>query len=350
VTQLVEFNSVNGSALPTVAAPAVLSSRHMSSNWTLTSGLPAGALTLNGISLGALPSGSNLQDVAKWLNDSQTSFSATQAITANIRKSEIQVGGSTQTVYRLELSRAATNTSDDIRLGIGPKGKPADLNALGFDTTLHVQGGTPDDLLVFVTDTGGNDSMARLQASVTGQNGSIKQFLRESPMEVRFVTDTHYEIVDSRTRSVLAERQLLVDANSPTPKIQYRGLKLEFSTYPKSGDRFTIDGNIDGIGNNEAMLSLVELESAKLMPGGLTITEAYIERVNQVGNVARQAAIADQALQVVYRQAQEARDSISGVSLDEEASALVRFQQAYQANAKVMQTAMALFDTILQVR
>jgi flagellar hook-associated protein 1 FlgK len=38
------------------------------------------------------------------------------------------------------------------------------------------------------------------------------------------------------------------------------------------------------------------------------------------------------------------------VSLDEEASALVRFQQAYQANAKVMQTAMSMFDTILQVR
>jgi len=28
----------------------------------------------------------------------------------------------------------------------------------------------------------------------------------------------------------------------------------------------------------------------------------------------------------------------------------VRFQQAYQANAKVMQTAMSMFDTILQVR
>jgi flagellar hook-associated protein 1 len=38
------------------------------------------------------------------------------------------------------------------------------------------------------------------------------------------------------------------------------------------------------------------------------------------------------------------------VSLDEEASALVRFQQAYQANAKVMQTAMSLFDTIVQIR
>jgi flagellar hook-associated protein 1 FlgK len=86
------------------------------------------------------------------------------------------------------------------------------------------------------------------------------------------------------------------------------------------------------------------------MPGGLTMTEAYIERVNQVGNVARQAAIAEQALTVVYRQALEARDAISGVSLDEEASALVRFQQAYQANAKIMQTSMALFEAILQVR
>jgi flagellar hook-associated protein 1 FlgK len=156
--------------------------------------------------------------------------------------------------------------------------------------------------------------------------------------------------VDSTTQTVLAERELTLDPNSPTPSLSYRGLKLEFSTAPKAGDEFTTDGNRDGIGNNETMLQLVALEDQPLMPGGLTITEAYIERVNQVGNVARQAAISQQALEVVYRQAQDDRDKISGVSLDEEASALVRFQQAYQANAKVMQTAMSMFDTILQVR
>lgn len=86
------------------------------------------------------------------------------------------------------------------------------------------------------------------------------------------------------------------------------------------------------------------------MPGGLTASESYIERVNQVGNVARQAAISQQALTVVYEQAREARDGVSGVSLDQEAAALVRFQQAYQANAKVMQIASQLFDSILQVR
>jgi flagellar hook-associated protein FlgK len=148
----------------------------------------------------------------------------------------------------------------------------------------------------------------------------------------------------------VAERSLQVDPNDTTPSLTYRGLRLEFSTAPKAGDVFTIDGNDDGIGNNEAMLRMVALEEDAIMPGGLTMTEAYIERVNQVGSVARQSAIAEQALSVVYQQAQEARDGISGVSLDEEASALVRFQQAYQANAKVMQVAMALFDSILQVR
>jgi flagellar hook-associated protein FlgK len=169
-------------------------------------------------------------------------------------------------------------------------------------------------------------------------------------MTVTFTSPTDYTIVDTQTNTVLAERTLSVDPNAPTPSLTYRGLKLEFSTAPKTGDVFSIDGNSDGIGNNEAMLQLVALEDAEVMPGGLTLSEAYIERVNQVGNVAQQASIAEQALSVVYQQAQEARDGISGVSLDEEASALVRFQQAYQANAKVMQTAMDLFQSILQVR
>jgi flagellar hook-associated protein FlgK len=205
-------------------------------------------------------------------------------------------------------------------------------------------------LLVFVTDRSGAAGSATLTAQFDGIAGNMKQTLRTSPLQVTFTSDTAYKIVDTATDTVVAERTLQANPNSSVPSLSYRGLKLEFSTAPKSGDIFTIDGNADGIGNNEAMLRMVELEDQAVMPGGLTMTEAYIERVNQVGNVARQAAIAEQALTVVYQQAQEARDGISGVSLDEEASALVRFQQAYQANAKVMQVAMAMFDSILQVR
>jgi flagellar hook-associated protein FlgK len=326
-----QFNTTTGDLLAPQKTPAVLTGKTFVPS---TGGIEPGALTLNGKSLSALAGPLTLSSVVNWLNTE----TATTGITAS------------ESVGRLVLSRASNNTTDDIRLGMGSNGTPADLSRLGFDTRIAIQGVAKDDLLIFVTDRSGSASSATVSGQFTGTEGGMKQTLRASPLQVTFISDTQYKIIDTITDTVVAERTLQVNVNSTTPTLTYRGLKLEFSTAPKAGDVFTIDGNKDGIGNNEAMLRLVALEDNAIMPGGLTMTEAYIERVNQVGSVARQAAIAEQALSVVYQQAQEARDGISGVSLDEEASALVRFQQAYQANAKVMQTAMSLFDAILQVR
>ena len=328
---LQQFNPATRELLSPQKTAAVLTSNTFVPS---AGGIDAGALTLNGRPLTALAGPLTLSAVVNWLNTE----SANTGITASASEG------------KLVLSRASTNTTDDIRLGMGSNGTPADLNRLGFDTRISVKGGTTDDLLVFVTDRSGADSSATVSAQFAGQEGSMKQTLRTSSLQVSFTSATTYTILDTTSGSIVAERSLQVDPNDTTPSLTYRGLRLEFSTAPKAGDVFTIDGNDDGIGNNEAMLRMVALEEDAIMPGGLTMTEAYIERVNQVGSVARQSAIAEQALSVVYQQAQEARDGISGVSLDEEASALVRFQQAYQANAKVMQVAMALFDSILQVR
>ncbi|PUE43287.1 flagellar hook-associated protein FlgK [Limnohabitans sp. Hippo3] len=333
-----QFNAVTGEIQSPLKTAATLTSKTFVNS---TDGFAAGALTLNGKDLPALDGPITLSKVVDWINDATAADPVSSRVTASIQDG------------KLVLSRPASNTTDDIRLGMG-SGTPADLQRLGFDTTISIEGGTPDDLLVFVTDqslsANAPASTVNITAQFSGIQGDMKQTLRASALQVEFTSDQDYKIIDSRTNTVLAERRLIPDPLSATPSLSYRGLKLSFSTAPKAGDQFTIDGNRDGIGNNETMLRLVNLETKRTMPGGLTMTEAYIERVNQVGNVARQAAIAEQALSVVYQQAQEARDGISGVSLDEEASALVRFQQAYQANAKVMQTAMALFDTILQVR
>lgn len=333
-----QFNAVTGEIQSPLKTAATLTSKTFVNS---TDGFAAGALTLNGKDLPALDGPITLSKVVDWINDATAADPVSSQVTASVQDG------------KLVLRRPAGNTTDDIRLGMG-SGTPADLQRLGFDTTISIEGGTPDDLLVFVTDQSlsANDpaSSVNITAQFSGIQGDMKQTLRASALQVEFTSDQDYKIIDSRTNTVLAERRLIPDLQSTTPSLSYRGLKLSFSTAPKAGDQFTIDGNRDGIGNNETMLRLVDLETKRTMPGGLTMTEAYIERVNQVGNVARQAAIAEQALQVVYRQAQEARDSISGVSLDEEASALVRFQQAYQANAKVMQTAMSLFDSILQIR
>ena len=145
--------------------------------------------------------------------------------------------------------------------------------------------------------------------------------------------------------TVLAERSY-----DPMAGIEYRGLKLILNGPPSAGDKFVIDGNQDGMGNNQNMLDIIALERKAVVGGaeGKTISQAYIEEVGKVGNFASQATIAQKALQVVNDQAIEARDKVSGVTLDSEAADLIRFQQAYQAAAKTIQVAGTLFESILQ--
>jgi flagellar hook-associated protein FlgK len=83
---------------------------------------------------------------------------------------------------------------------------------------------------------------------------------------------------------------------------------------------------------------------------GKTIANVYIDQINNVGNLAQQANINQAALTVVNDQAVAARDKVSGVNLDDEAAALIRYQQAYQAAAKALQVSGQLFDAVVQIR
>ncbi|MBD1294354.1 flagellar hook-associated protein FlgK, partial [Pseudomonas aeruginosa] len=65
------------------------------------------------------------------------------------------------------------------------------------------------------------------------------------------------------------------------------------------------------------------------------------------GTLTAQARASADASQTVLKQAQDSRDSLSGVSLDEEAANLIQFQQYYSASAQVIQVARSLFDTLI---
>ena len=70
---------------------------------------------------------------------------------------------------------------------------------------------------------------------------------------------------------------------------------------------------------------------------------------NQVGNKAREVQVSGQAQHALADQAKSSRDSVSAVNLDEEAANLLRFQQAYQAAARLISVANKLFDTLLEI-
>jgi flagellar hook-associated protein 1 FlgK len=245
---------------------------------------------------------------------------------------------------RISIERAlVADTDTPVELGFA-SGTPTDLSKIGFKTGTYISGTPSEDLLVFVTGAG----ESKISASYGGTPVSAKQAMRTQPLEVRFDSATHFTIVDITTDTVVASRNF--DPNLLEPAFTYQGIQVTLSNAPKAGDVFKIDGNKDGTGNNENMLQLVDLESEPVMGGGKTFASAYIDNVNDMGNIARQATIAQSALKVVYDQAVTARDEVSGVSLDQEAADLVRYQQAYQAAAKILQVASQLFDSVLQVR
>jgi flagellar hook-associated protein FlgK len=156
-----------------------------------------------------------------------------------------------------------------------------------------------------------------------------------------------YTITDSATGTEVASRKF--DATTLDPGLDYQGLQLTFTKPPAAGDVFSMDGNQDGVGNNDNAIAMAALENKRLV-GNKTVSAAYIDHVNEMGNIARQATIAQTALTVVHEQAVASRDELSGVSLDAEAADLIRFQQAYQAAAKVIQISGQLFDSVLGIR
>jgi flagellar hook-associated protein FlgK len=245
---------------------------------------------------------------------------------------------------QITLTRPLIDGKDTpIEFGFGT-GTPADLAKLGFKTGAYIKGAANEDLLVFLTGAGD----AKISASYSGAAADAKQAMRTNPLEVRFDTATRFTILDTKTGTKVAERNF--NPLQLEPAFVYEGIQISFSSPPKAGDIYTIDGNRDGTGNNENMLQMIDLESEPVMGGGKTFAASYIDTVNDMGNIARQASIAQSALQVVYDQAETARDGVSGVSLDQEAADLIRYQQAYQAAAKILQISSQLFDSVLQVR
>jgi len=127
-------------------------------------------------------------------------------------------------------------------------------------------------------------------------------------------------------------------------------LSFSISGRPTNGDTFTIDTNVGGSKDGRNANALYSLQSAKdLLGGTATLGYAYSQLVSEVGSKTNESKVNADAQQGLLDQATAAQQSLSGVNLDEEAANLLRFQQIYQASARSIGIANALFDDILAI-
>jgi flagellar hook-associated protein 1 FlgK len=83
--------------------------------------------------------------------------------------------------------------------------------------------------------------------------------------------------------------------------------------------------------------------------GGLSYTQYYAGMASQVGTLLDNANASAQTQQSAVAQAQNVRQQISGVSLDQEATILLQFQQAYEASSKLINILDQLSEDVINM-
>ncbi len=144
---------------------------------------------------------------------------------------------------------------------------------------------------------------------------------------------------------------------SPGMIISVAGMSFSIAGQPNDGDSFAVTRNTSATTDGRNGLSLGKLQTQNTTSGdpaqnkgSATMQTAYAEMVSANGTKTRELKTTFDAQSAVLAQSQKNRDATSGVNLDEEAANMIRFQQSYQAAAKIIEVGKSLFDTLLNIR
>lgn len=101
-------------------------------------------------------------------------------------------------------------------------------------------------------------------------------------------------------------------------------------------------------GDNQTARALAALRDADVLGGG-SFSDAWAKLVYRVGSDAQAAQQEMTSRQELVRQVEALYEAVSGVSLDEEAMTMMRFQRAYEANARFFQAIDQAIETLMNM-
>lgn len=218
-----------------------------------------------------------------------------------------------------------------------------------------------------------NTGSAQIVASAYDPAGYTE--LRATDYTVRVKDSTssppEFTVVRRDTGQALAATDVVYDAAAKT--LSFGGVVLDFDdpSLLQTGDRFEIQpvrrgagnfaaavadidkiaaGEAPGSGDNRNALALQNLQNSRIVGGRASVTQAYAAMVGDVGNRSNVVMVNLEATRGLNEQLRALQQADSGVNLDEEAANLIRYQQYYQANAKVIETGTTVLDIVLGLK
>jgi flagellar hook-associated protein 1 FlgK len=105
----------------------------------------------------------------------------------------------------------------------------------------------------------------------------------------------------------------------------------------------------DGSGGSNGNVANLSAALTNALPSGDTPANAYANLVFQVGSAASNASTQSTAIGQNLQQLQTQQGSVSAVSVDEETTNLLRYQTAYDAAARIVNTIQQLNTVTLDL-
>lgn len=126
---------------------------------------------------------------------------------------------------------------------------------------------------------------------------------------------------------------------SPLAAVDGAARLIEVDPAVAADSRLIAAASVAEVGDNGVAKELANLRDALVLEGGsATLVDSWSHLAFRVGRDTRASIDGLKAQSDIVEQIEALRDSVSGVSLDEEAVQMIKFQRAYEANARFFST------------
>lgn len=197
-----------------------------------------------------------------------------------------------------------------------------------------------EELIVMMSDAGAKRIAAQFE--IGAPIGAADRKPENFRVEMMDDGTGRVELFDVETGVSIATR-----TSNGLARFNVSGQDVELSGFAETGDTFTLVTGRRSPGdarNLDEMLSLGQQRT-----GVTSYQDEFRAIAAGIGATLEAARLTRTSNEAVYEAAVASESELSGVNLDEEAAKLIAQQQAYQAAARILQTAREMFDTLIRI-
>jgi len=289
----------------------------------------------------------------------EINLKAAEIATLNQKIVVVEAGGDNANDYRDKRDLAVNDLSLMIDISTSEESTGSLSVTLGGGSTLVTWNSSRE--LSTMTNTSGHKDVAWASAPTVGITSSISSGKLKGWIEVRDVIIPGYmsdleNLTDGIKEAVNTAHGNGYDLNGDQGEAFFSGTLKDLSFAVDSGivddvNTIAASATANGVpGDNGNAVAIADLQNTLTMnSNSATFDGYYNSTVGDVGTQVREAAKSYEYQDTVVKYLDNYRESVSGVSLDEEMVNLIQFQHGYNAAAKLISTTDELLQTLINI-